>query len=405
MRTNCELWRRFLYWFIGRVYFERITLINPELAPKIGPVLYLGLHRNGAVDGFVYHHTLGSPTFMISTQLRRNWLARLFFEGIAVARTKDEGDHGDNDEALRDCLEHLRAGGSLFVFPEGTSSLGPRHLPFKSGGIWLILEYLQQKGPPLQVIPVGIHYECPWAFRSKVEVVLGNPLKLELPGGLSSLAKLKELKRRSQNGLEEVGLNVISAEYQDRIQRLAYVATLATPCSYFRSLKVLENQIPAPILQEAAQLESRLSGRRLLFHQGIPLVPMGSVVIYMAALVVLGPVVAAAMLANAPPLLAGWFAGRKFPDDLNVISLWRILIGIPCFLLWLALWAVVCLCYGKLWFLAYAALTWAGLFLYYRVKKLLVAVYNGLRYPGLRPLMLKFREIVVDLLPAERSNA
>jgi 1-acyl-sn-glycerol-3-phosphate acyltransferase len=117
---------------VSLVYFERLTLIHPERLPRTGPVLYLGLHRNGAVDGFVSDQALHHPVFMISTQLRKNWFTRLFFEGIAVTRTKDEGDRTLNDAALHQCLGHLRAAGELFVFPEGTSSLGPRHLPFKS---------------------------------------------------------------------------------------------------------------------------------------------------------------------------------------------------------------------------------------------------------------------------------
>lgn len=404
---KCELWRRFLYWFILRVYFARVTVLHAERQPKPGPVLYLGLHRNGAVDGWVYHHALGEPTFMISTQLRKNWLGRMFFTGIAVTRTKDEGERGANDRALQECVEHLRAGGSLFVFPEGTSSLGPRHLPFKSGALWLIQQYLELPGPPLQVIPVGIHYECPWAFRAKVEVVLGRALDLAgMNAGAgqeaSALSRLKELKRRAQAGLEEVGINVISEEYQGKIQRLAYISTLATPCSYFESLKVLEKTIPEPILQAAERLDPELQGRRLLRHQDVPLVPMSSPFIYLLALLLLAPVVALAMILNAPPLLASYFAGRKFPDGPNVISLWKILVGVPALLLWIGAVGVACLWTRHPgWLLGYGALTWVGLELYYRVKKLGVAVYNGFRYPQLRPAMLAFRETVLRNLPGE----
>ncbi len=186
MNAISALWRPLFYWLITRIYFARITVLNGHRRPRTGPVLYLGLHRNGAVDGFVYHSALDGPVFMISTQLRRNWFARLFFTGIAVTRTQDEGDRAGNEQALQECLGHLHAGGSLFVFPEGTSTLGPRHLPFKTGALWLILEYLEHPGPPLQVIPVGIHYECPWAFRAKVEVVLGEPLDLTLLPDLAS---------------------------------------------------------------------------------------------------------------------------------------------------------------------------------------------------------------------------
>ena len=100
----------------------------------------------------------------------------------------------------------------------------------------------------------------------------------------------------------------------------------------------------------------------MLFHQGVPLVPMSPIWIYALALLVCAPIVGAALLLNLPALLAGWFAGWKFPDDRNVISLWRILIGIPTFALWAAAVCLVLLLQGKLlWLAFYVVVTWLGL--------------------------------------------
>jgi len=206
--------------------------------------------------------------------------------------------------------------------------------------------------------------------------------------------------------LEQVGINVVSAEYQDAIQRLAYVSTLATDWCYFDSLKTLEHSIPEVILAESAGLENELRGRRLFRHQGVPLFPMGSVLLYVIALLVLAPVVLAAIVLNFPPYLAGWLAGRKLPDDRNVISLWKILVGVPAFWLWAGLVAGVALLSGHCLLLAaYALLTWLGVALYYRVKKLAVAVHNGLRSPELRGRMLAFRQTVLGALSSEQAHA
>jgi 1-acyl-sn-glycerol-3-phosphate acyltransferase len=86
------LWYRCCHWLCARIYYQRITVLNPERLPAEGPVLYVGLHRNGAVDGFVYHQAVARGVFLISTQLRRRFFSRLFFCGIAVARKKDEED-------------------------------------------------------------------------------------------------------------------------------------------------------------------------------------------------------------------------------------------------------------------------------------------------------------------------
>ena len=133
---------------------------------------------------------------------------------------------------------------SCSFFRRGPVRSGPGICHLRAGPRGSFSITWREPGPPLQVIPVGIHYECPWAFRSKVEVVLGKPISIELAPGSSRLGRLKELKRRIECGLEEVGVNVESAEHQDKIQRLAYAATLATKRSYFESLKALEGGVP-----------------------------------------------------------------------------------------------------------------------------------------------------------------
>jgi len=166
-------------------------------------VLYVVLHRNGAVDGFVYHQVAPRGVFLISTQLLRSFFSRLFFSGIAVARDKDEGDGSRNAAALHECVNLLADGGALIIFPEGTSSLGPRHLPFKSGAARLALDALAQ-GVPLRIVPLGIHYERAWAFRSKVEIVVGEPVPTIIPTALGDLGRLREMKRRISAALESV---------------------------------------------------------------------------------------------------------------------------------------------------------------------------------------------------------
>ena len=395
-----DLWYRCFHRFCCWLYFERVTVVHPERLPRSGPVLYVGLHRNGAVDGFIYHSLLPKAVFMISTQLRKNLLSKIFFHGIAVTRTKDEGDRSLNAEAFQQCLALLRSGGELFIFPEGTSSLGPRHLPFKSGAVKLLVDYLAE-GRSIAVVPIGIHYECPWGFRSRVEVLVGEPVSTaNFSPSVTPLGPFKEMKRRMSHALEGVGVNVDSPEYQSTIQQLACVATLGTGRSYCKTLKALESAIPAKLLSAGRALEPELKSRTLLRHQGVPLFPMHATVLYAVALLASAPVVLAALALNSLPLVAGWWAGRKFPDDRNVISLWRILIGVPLLLLWAAIITTAAIGWGKVyWLVGYLLLTWLGLKLYYRVKKLAVAVHNGLRHPELRDRLLAFRQTVLQSLP------
>jgi 1-acyl-sn-glycerol-3-phosphate acyltransferase len=372
----------------------------PERLPKGGPALYVALHRNGAVDGFVYHQVVPRGKFLVSTQLLRGCFARLFFCGIAVARKHDEEDQSQNDAALRQCTQLLADGGELIVFPEGTSSLGPRHLPFKSGAVRIALDALAQ-GIPLRIVPLGIHYERAWAFRSKVEVVVGEPLSIDLPAGLSELGRLKEMKRRMTTALEAVGTNFASAEAQQNAERLAYTATLGTPRTYFGSLKSLEAGVPEPLLTRLRELEAQPASHRVVLHQGVPLFPIGPWLLYASLLLVLGPIVLAGALANLPPLLAGWLAARKFADGPNVIALWRILVGLPVLVIWAGFITIVLVfCGAWWWMLGYALLTFAALELIYRAKKLAVAVWNGLVHRPLARRALETHQAVLQTLPA-----
>ena len=125
--------------------------------------------------------------YMVSAQLQRSWVGRKIFPGIGVARRKDRDRaiHADNHLATQRCVSHLAAGGHLFILPEGTSSLGPRHLPFRSGALVIALEALK-RGLPLHVVPVAVNYECAWEWQSRVEVVIGEPMTLTLADAVST---------------------------------------------------------------------------------------------------------------------------------------------------------------------------------------------------------------------------
>lgn len=72
-----DLHLRLLSRLLVHCYYHRARLLGPENRPAAGPILYVGLHRNGAVDGYVYKSLLPEAVFMISVQLRRNAIGRI----------------------------------------------------------------------------------------------------------------------------------------------------------------------------------------------------------------------------------------------------------------------------------------------------------------------------------------
>ena len=362
-------------WFAAGQYFRQVRLLHPERLPAHGPVLYVGLHRNGALVVFLYHRVVPLAVYMISRQLRRSMLGRMFFTGIEVVRDKDRAqdsgaDRARNQAALEVCMRHLHDGGELFVLPEGTSDLGPRHLPFKRGAAHIAAEFLA-RGGRLTIIPLGIHYERAWAFRSDVEIVVGEPIDTQMPD---------LLHERMTQALEAVGVNLETAAEQERVEQLAYAATLGTPHSYFHALKTFEADVPTAIASAFDRLDQESDRRGLWRHQGVPLVPLAHPWLYALALAPLSILVLAALLLNLPPILCALAASRAFADARNVIALWRILVGLPVLGLWMITLAVL----APLPFIAYLVVSALGLIAFHRTKKLAIAVHNWIRGRMLR---------------------
>jgi 1-acyl-sn-glycerol-3-phosphate acyltransferase len=388
-------WRH-LVWRAAGLYFNRVRILHAERLPESGPALYVGLHRNGAVDGFLYHQAAPRAVFMISRQLRASLLGRIFFFGIEVVRDKDRAedsaaDRARNSAALEACLQHLDAGGELFVLPEGTSDLGPRHLPFKRGAASVACAFLA-RGGRLAVVPLGIHYERAWAFRSNVEIVVGAGIDTRLPEAASAQERIELLHARLTQALETVGVNLHSALEQERVEPLAYAATLGTGHSYFEALKAFEPSAPPAIAEAFERLQRDGERLGLWRHQGVPLVPTAHSWLYVLALPVLGTLVAAALLLNLPPLLAALAASRALADGRNVIALWRILVGLPLLCFWILALALIAAANGAaVLFALYAVLSALGFAAFYRTQKLAVSVYNLARGRALRGTLLALR--------------
>jgi 1-acyl-sn-glycerol-3-phosphate acyltransferase len=360
--------------------------VGPERLLATGPVLYLGLHRNGAMDAIPYLMTAPRAAYLVSAQLHRTVFGRWIFRGIAVSRHKDRNRsiHADNAEALHRCVAHLRAGGQLFVFPEGTSGLGPRHLDFRSGAARITSEAVDL-GVPLTVVPLAVHYECAWAWQSRVTVVVGAPVELSRSEALNPETAL----RRLTVALENTGVNVTSDEELQVIERLAYAASLVADFSYAESLKHFELAICPNIRRRDAELQetARLAGART--YQGIPIVPFGTVLPSTLAWLALAPLMLFYGASNAPPALAGFVASRMLPDEKNVIAFWRAMVGAPAALVWslVLTGTLVTLGHAGIAF-GYVVTSVVGIRAYRYFRQLSVAVYNGVFARAVRAPLL-----------------
>lgn len=404
-----SLWYRLLSRLLKALYYHRVRVINPQLVPDSGPILLVALHRNGAVDGYVYKSVIPRANFLISVQLRRSLLGRMFFSGVEVVRSKDRTTNNaranDDDSALRTCVNYVRQGGALVIMPEGSSDLGYRHLPFHKGAARILAQLVAHPELPLYVVPLGIHYEHAWEWQSDVEVVVGEAISTALPADTPPEMRVNLLHERIVRSLEELAVQAENAGIFAERERIAYAATLGCKRSYFSALKALEHGMPE-VENMSSKLEEEIArapgGSHLWRHQGVPLMPMGMAWAYPLLWAVLLPVFVLALAFNAPPLWCARWAEKRFSDGSNTIALWRLLVGFPCLLLWAAglLIAAVWLHILPLW-LGYVAISAAGLKSVRRVRKLTISLHNWAAAPSLRKPLLHWREFLESCMRAK----
>src|SRR5690606_36330869 len=176
-------WHRMMSWLLRGFQFGRVVVSGARERPSAlrGGRLVLASHRNGAIDGYQVLRAFPGIQFLASVQLLRNRFLRLMFTGIPVVRGKDRARYGIERAAFDDpgaaACAHLRAGGAIAVFPEGTSEWGHRPQPYRAGAA-RIARVLADEGFDLEVVPVGLFYSAPDRFRSLAEVRVGAPVAL-----------------------------------------------------------------------------------------------------------------------------------------------------------------------------------------------------------------------------------
>ncbi|MFZ4544892.1 MAG: 1-acyl-sn-glycerol-3-phosphate acyltransferase [Saprospiraceae bacterium] len=182
---------RLLYFFLRILctifahVFYRITFFNKEnlLLPK-GPCIMTVNHPNTLMDvittaPFVNRNThfLANASLFINPIL--NWLFRKLW-CIPIKRKKDEDSKVKNEDSFEECDNFLSNGGLLFIAPEG-SSKHERHIRDFRPGTAIIAFRAEEKNNfnlGLKICPIGLTYERPWQFRSRMYVQAGKPIRI-----------------------------------------------------------------------------------------------------------------------------------------------------------------------------------------------------------------------------------
>ena len=216
-------WYRGVQTALRRAYFGRVRVAGTQPGPRRRPRLIVASHRNGALDGAIVLAAFPYAQHLVSLQLLRGPL-RVLFTGIPVVRAKDVERYGMDRSQITDPVSagvaHLREGGDLVIFPEGTSEW--RHAPgAHQRGAAKIWVRLQEEGIDVDVIPVGLFYAAPERYGSTVQPWVGPAIDLPRNAAGPRLEREKEAHRILTQALDAVSVDCSSPVVFDGVQRRA----------------------------------------------------------------------------------------------------------------------------------------------------------------------------------------
>jgi len=348
--------------FCLRVFYKRIERVGLERVPD-GAVIFAVNHPNGLVDPlFVLSFAPRRVSFLAKAPLFHypfiGWFARAL-EGIPVYRKQDQ-TQGSNREMFERAREVLRSGGSIAIFPEGTTHSDPSMRELKTGVARIALGARLEE---LFVIPTGIYYTAKHVFRSKAMVVFGEPIRVVPSAEEEPREEVEALTAAIDNGLDAVTLQADSHAALELIARAEDIftadenQTLAEELELRRRFvdgyRYLRAHDPARLqrLESAiAQLAAELLRAKLAPDDLNPRVEL----VRLIRIVVLLPLAATGAILNYIPYrLVGFFAKRFSKGEGELLATIKFLAAFALFpLTWIGIAVAIGLRLGIEWAIA-----------------------------------------------------
>lgn len=443
MRRALEMLVRWLAVALIRLYYPHRSVEGAARIPATGrPVVFVANHPNGLLDPLLLRVVTGRPArFLAKSTLFGNPLARLAmtaFGSVPVYRAHESGARGKdatrNEESFARCRAALAQGEALALFPEGVSHSDPQLRPLKTGAarIALSAEAEQDGRLDLTVVPIGLYYERKVLFRSRVLLVVGEPLRVAplLPGyRADERAAVDALTDELRVRLDEVVLQAESRELLTGIARVARwtgapaIAAaadlgdsgggdLAAQHRHARDLLEAYGRLLAsePERVDAIAAQAR-AYERILRHLGVRdpwalevqmVSPLTAALTVLKLLLSLPVAVAGAALGYLPYRLAGAVARRVSKDE-DLLGTVKMIAG--AVFLWLA-WSVeaiaAAVCWGARWAGPVFLFAVASGYIALRFDELRAETAEALRHLWLR---LRHRDTARELAARRRALA
>jgi len=214
---------------IGLFFFNNKTrVIGLENIPKKGAILYTINHPNGLIDSLnIVTKTPRKCHFLVKADVFKKPIIVKFFSLLnmnPIYRIRDGlNTISKNQEIFERCHKILHNQEALMIFPEGSHNVR-RTVRVLKKGFTRILFGTFDKYPDLQihVVPIGITYQNPGSYPSKVCFMIGKPILANKYYNSDELnMSIKQLKEVVYEQLKELCVHIPDDEnYANNLKKL-----------------------------------------------------------------------------------------------------------------------------------------------------------------------------------------
>lgn len=179
---------KFLAKTASRIFFSKITINHIENIPSKGPLIIVANHPNTFMDPILIATMLKQQVYFLAKSTVfgspvKDWILGNILNMIPVYRKQDlpPGEASNNNAVFEKCFQFLAKGGTLLIFPEGTSIMEQKLREIKTGTarIGLGCEATHQFNLGVKILPIGLNYSDGEQFRSKVFINIAEPIEVK----------------------------------------------------------------------------------------------------------------------------------------------------------------------------------------------------------------------------------
>lgn len=153
--------------------------------PKKGPLLVAATHPNSFLDAIILATLIKRPLhFLARSDVFNSKLSNYILRKlnlIPIYRLQEGHENlNRNDQTFKECYKILEEDGAILIFVEGISLIDMKLRPLKKGLARIAFGFAEKNNfnKNCSIVPVGLNYDRPKDFRSKINVGVGQIQKI-----------------------------------------------------------------------------------------------------------------------------------------------------------------------------------------------------------------------------------